>query len=293
MKKILILFLATQFWMCDTPAVSAPQSEPEIHQTLFSYNQEAAEIWLQVEVDDPQGIETIDTVLVTLSPLSSEGEAFTFLLPDTGTSGDLLPGNGIYTLNLFLQDGIPFAIYLMETRVVDMDGNSASRRQVVTIEEEVPPQILSVEMPEVFHLDPTEWSTLTIRVTIDDENGPDDIRYVRYAINTDYLTVDCEGNINPSPHIDNYYWDPSWFMVFSGVTEDGMLVYETNIPMRPVDDGMGGCGKTGLALFRIMVKDYSNYDDQQSGITLEIIKCGDGFCQTDYEDSDTCAEDCS
>jgi len=62
--------------------------------------------------------------------------------------------------------------------------------------------------------------------------------------------------------------------------------------MRPVDDGTGGCGKTGLALFQFSVKDHSNQMDISSENTLEIIQCGDGFCQAAFEDGSTCPEDC-
>ena len=148
-------------------------------------------------------------------------------------------------------------------------------------------------MPSEFYLDPVQCGSLTIRAMIDDGNGHEDIRWVRYSINTDYLTIDCEGNINNNPLEDHYQDDPSWSMNYVSTNNEGQHIYETVIPMRPVDDGEGGCGKTGLAFFRITVQDKTNQSDVITELPLDIFSCGDGICQSGYEDNLTCGEDCS
>ncbi|NQU67718.1 MAG: hypothetical protein HQ510_07240, partial [Candidatus Marinimicrobia bacterium] len=184
-------------------------------------------------------------------------------------------------------------VYRIKTYARDMEDNLGIQPSVVSIEEEFPPQIELVDMPELFYLDPTEWGTLTIQVAIDDPNGADDITYVRYAINTDFLTLDCDGNMNSDPDEFNFQWDPSWEMTYLGTDGNGLLIYQTDIPMRPADDGSGICGRTGLALFQFTVKDKSNQTDEMNmEFPLEIFKCGDGGCLSEFEDETTCPEDC-
>ena len=292
LRKVGWILPVALFWLCDTPSMPEADPSPQISNVSFEYDQDHILVWAQVETTDPQGLDNIDSVWIVLTPLSGAGPANHFSLNDDGTDGDLLNGNGVFTGEIPVTGGIPFALYRMIAYAVDLDGHQTEKPGVVNIEEEFPPIFQAIDLPGVFHLDPTEWGTLTIQVKIDDQNGSGDISYVRYAINKDYLPVDCEGNYNPDPNPDHYQWDPSWFMVYQYTDEDGYLIYETGIPMRPVDDGTGGCGKTGLALFQFSVKDHSNQMDISSENTLEIIQCGDGFCQAAFEDGSTCPEDC-
>lgn len=290
--KFIIFILLGIFWVCDTPTLPIENPGPQINNVIFEYDQIDNSVWLQVDVSDPQGVENIDSVWVELEPLSGAEVLYHFLLNDEGVNGDIIPNNSIFTLHFELPDGIPYSVYRIKSYALDIDQNLAEKPGVVNIEEQIPPAIESVMMPEVFYLDPTEWGTLSIQVQIYDPNGADDISYVRYAINTDFLTIDCEGNMNSNPDADNYYWDPTWSMDYLNTDVDGIHTYQTSIPMRPVDDGMGNCGKTGLAFFQFSVSDRSGGYDFETEIPLEIIKCGDTFCQSAFEDSLSCPEDC-
>ena len=290
--KFIFFILLGIFWVCDTPTLPNENSEPQINNVIFEYDQNDTSVWIQVDVTDPQGRENIDSVWVELESLSGTEVLYHFLLDDEGADGDLIPNNSIFTLQSVIPEEIPYSVYRIKSYALDMDQNVTEKPGVVNIEEQVPPTIQMVTMPGVFHLDPTEWGTLYIEVQIDDPNGADDISYVRYAVNTDYLTIDCEGNMNSNPNEDNYYWDPTWTMVYLSTDTDGIHTFQTSIPMRPVDDGLGDCGKTGLALFQFSVSDKSGGFDLETEIPLDIIKCGDTFCQSAFEDSITCPEDC-
>ena len=298
LSRIGLVFLTGIFWICDAPTISEVDPIPQINNVIFEYHQDNSQIWVQVEVSDPQGIENIDSVWVELESLSTSEVLYHFLLEDGGLNGDILSGNGVYTVQTTIPEGIPFAVYRIKTYARDMEDNLGLQPGVISIEEEFPPQIELVDMPSLFHLDPTEWGTLTIQLKINDPNGADDISYVRYAINTDFLTIDCDGNPNPDPDPDHYQWDPSWEMTYLTTDVDGFLIYQTDIPMRPADDGSGICGKTGLVLFQFTVRDKSNQIaikpeiPLEQEIVLEITKCGDGNCLAEFEDATTCPEDC-
>ena len=293
MKKIIYwLFISFMIWSCDTPTVTSHIAAPEIIEVFAEYDNTNSDFWLQVEINHPTGISDVDTVWFEIITITGT-EMLSAGLEDEGLNGDIVPDNGVYSSLLHLNEGLPNDTYRIIVHVSDSNGNADMKGIIIVVEEEFSPTIVSVEMPETYHLDPTQWGNLTIRVLVDDGNGQDDIRWVRYAINTDYLTIDCDGNINPSPDLDNYYEDPTWAMNYTGTDGNGYLIYETAIPMRPVDDGEGGCGKTGLAFFRILAKDFSDQIGMESEIPLEILKCGDGLCTDEYEDNITCPEDCN
>ena len=293
MKKIIYLLLISFIiWSCDTPTVTSDNTAPEIIEVFAEYDKTNSDFWLQVEINHPMGISDVDTVWFEIITILGT-EVLSAGLVDEGSNGDIVPDNGIYSSLLHLDESLPNDTYRVIVHVTDNTGNNDSKGIIIVVQEEYPPSIVSVEMPETYHLDPTQWGSLSIRVLIDDGNGREDIRWVRYAINTDYLTVDCAGNINPNPDEDNYYDDPTWTMNYTGTDSLGYLIYETAIPMRPVDDGEGGCGKTGFAFFRILTKDFSDQIGVESEILLEILKCGDGFCSPEFEDNTTCPEDCN
>ncbi len=292
MKKILTILLLLLCAACDLPTTSVNSTQPEIGNIFLDYDQETTEVFLQVELLPEGTSDMIDSVRVELYTLPDNQLTEAFSLHDDGTGGDMLPGNGIYSILSMPQLPLVFGAYLIKGMAYTASGEELTQTSTTVIEEEFPPSIISVEMPEIYSLDPSSWTDLNITVIIDDPNGPDDIKYLRYYINIDFLTVDCEGNYNPDPQDENYQSDPTWQMTYSHTNSDGHLVYTTSIPMRPVDDGAGGCGKTGIALFSFLVKDGSNHVATESDIVLEIVSCGDGECQAGAEDADTCPEDC-
>ncbi|NOZ08691.1 MAG: hypothetical protein GXO91_07450 [FCB group bacterium] len=285
----LLLLLAAA---CNLPVTPASSGQTEIGTIFLDYNQETTEVFLQVQIMPPESADRMDSVRVVLYTLPDQEPAAAFSLKDDGTQGDLLPGNGIFSILAATDPPLAFGAYLIESTAYSSEGTVLTQTTTTVIAEEFPPVIASVDMPEIYSLDPDTWTDLNITVKIDDPNGADDIKYVRYYINTDFLTVDCEGNYNDNPQDDNYQSDPTWQMEYSHTDNEGLLVYTTSIPMRPVDDGSGGCGKTGIALFRFLVKDKSNRQDTVSEIVLEIVSCGDGECQAGAEDAETCPEDC-
>ncbi len=286
---LLILLLAAA---CNLPVTPATSGQPEIENIFLDYDQENTTVFLQVQITPPAQADLIDSVRVDLYSLPEHEHVADFTLKDDGTQGDLLPNNGTFSVMEMQDPPLAFGAYLIESPAYPADGSILTKTVTSAIMEEFPPAIVSVDMPEIYSLDPTVWTDLEIAVTIDDPNGADDIKYVRYYINTDFLTVDCQGHFNDNPQDDNYQSDPTWQMTYSHTDGEGHLVYTTSIPMRPVDDGAGGCGKTGIALFRFLVKDKNNQQDILSEIVLEIVSCGDGECQAGAEDAETCPEDC-
>ncbi|MBC8213744.1 MAG: hypothetical protein ISR90_05895 [Candidatus Marinimicrobia bacterium] len=295
MKKLILFGMLFLWWTCDTPTTPDALQNPEIVDTYLDYNvtQNSSQLFIQVEVNDAQGLDNVETVEVGLKFIGNDYILFdsTFTLNDDSNFGDILPNNGVFSL---LSDTeMIYGKYRMISFAMDSDGNSTTVTKYIEIEEKIPPEIISIEMPEVFILDPTEWTNLDISVTILESNGADDIKNVLYSINTDFMysnvssNSECEFELYDNPSEENYYHDISWVLEYSESIGDSLFVYSTSIPMRPISE----CGGYGIALFKFTVRDSDNNSDEDV-FDLEIIKCGDDICQNEYEDSDTCPEDC-
>jgi len=292
MKRYLVLILIIMWTACDFPSQSTGGDSIEIRNIFWEYNQLTNEVFVQVELDAEESAQAVDSIVVSLKEPSNSNIIQSFVLNDLGINGDQLVANDVFSLLIVPDESLQFGIYKLITEVYQDSRITLDEIMTIAIEEMVAPEIINVDFPSTFSIDDTEWKNLEISVTIDEPNGYDDIKYVRYEINTELLTIDCEGNINPDPDIDLYQSSPTWQMDYSYTNNDGFHVYSTSIPMRPVHDDQGGCGKTGTALFRFLVKDNTNLSDMVSEQDLFIVACTDGECQDDAETSDTCPEDC-
>ena len=295
MKKLILFITISLWWTCDTPTIPQESNEPKIIDTFIDYDvvQDSIQLFIQVEAEDEQGLDSIDSVIVVLKLQSDYYVNFeqTFVLNDLGENGDILPNNGVYSVvtNIIMLYGK----FRMTSSIVDIEGNSTTTIKYIYIEEKFPPEIEDVDMLDVFVLDLTETTFLDISLSVKDLNGVEDIKNVLYSINTDFMyqnissTSDCEFVISDDQSENNYYHDISWYLEYSESENDSVFVYSTSIPMRPVNE----CGGYGIALFKFTVRDYEGDADEYETV-LEIIKCGDDICQDEYEDSNTCPEDC-
>jgi len=291
MKRYLVLILIIMWTACDFPSQSTGGDSIEIRNIFWEYNQLTNEVFVQVELDAEESAQAVDSIVVSLKEPSNSNIIQSFVLNDLGINGDQLVANDVFSLLIVPDESLQFGIYKLITEVYQDSRITLDEIMTIAIEEMVAPEIVSVDMPSYFRIDPTIWTVLEIEVKIDDPNGFDDIKYVRYDIQRVYFVDNCTGNVIAD---DDYLSDPSYQMDYSYTDIDGLHVFTVSIPMRPVDDDMGECGDTGVAFFRIHVKDEMNLTDFESDLELEIVSCGDQTCQDeDGENFENCPEDCN
>ena len=294
-KNVIIMgitiILSSLWWSCDTPILPVMESIPEINNVFMDFDASSGELFFQVEAGDPQGIENIDSLWIIMQSLTDNSEVLIEL--NDGTDGDLIQNNGIFSGILsIISNGLEFTDYLITIYVLDVEGNLAEDAFYYELEESFPPTIIEVSIPETITLNTVEEVDLEITVLVEDENGLDDIKWVRYYIDTDAMFLD-----NPSTNECDRDWgmtnsgyvsDPSWYMNYKGTNSSGQFEFQTIIPMRPISE----CGGTGDAFFKFAVKDMDNQIHEYSDIWLGIIGCGDGLCSYGFETADSCSEDC-
>ena len=92
-------------------------------------------------------------------------------------------------------------------------------------------------------------------VIINDKNGLDDIRYVRYQINIENMAAEDSCNYEPESGFLNY---PQWFLEYKETTDAGFVfdvnnayLAEPGIPIKPLNQ----CGTIGVSTFRFIIAD--------------------------------------
>ena len=287
------LFICALFvvYQCDSPASNS--NDITFNNMYFDFDKETGKIFLQLDALNSTAY-NIDSVYVKME-YANNPSAFSkiFFLNDSGSNGDQISDNGIYSL---LSD--------------ELELTSA------------PQEIYTVNMPDVFLLDTSETDTLYIDLFVSGEiynlvygvqlnNGVSyeesksvnlDNARIQYYIDRDLMCIDnastdvCDREcvIDDSGNIleinsAGYSTDDTWIIDKYSDVIGSYLRYSTSIPMRPVDE----CGGTGYALFRF---DIENLDSEEvysvSDYQLMISGCGDDWCSPNIEDYENCPQDC-
>ena len=229
----------------------------------IDYNQNDTTLFLQVE--SIPGNELITKVFVEISSVNFDS---TILLYDNGYFGDLIPQNNIYSS--FSEIYLPFADYQFNAVVRISSLQEFVKRKNITIEEQYHPEIVDIIFwqknadgfetifdpnSEIFQVDDDEYNYLDFQIIINDKNGLDDIRYVRYQINIENMTAEDSCNYEPESGFLSY---PHWFLEYKETIEAGFVfdvnnayLQEPGIPIKPLNQ----CGRTGLSTFRFIIAD--------------------------------------
>ena len=104
-------------------------------------------------------------------------------------------------------------------------------------------------------LQTADYRFLDFQLIINDANGLDDLRYVRYQINVEAMTAEDSCQYFPESGFLSY---PQWYLEYKETTDAGFVfdvnnVYldEPGIPVKPI----GLCGRIGVSTFRFIVAD--------------------------------------
>ena len=229
----------------------------------IDYDQVENKLFLQLEIL-PEN-EIINDVFVEIS---SDNFDTTISLNDNGEFGDIIQQNNIFSL--FSEIYLPFDDYQFMVVVQTSSLQEFIKKKNITIEEQFAPEIVDIIFwqkneegsgvifdpdSEVFQVDDSEYNYLDFQVIINDKNGLDDIRYVRYQINIENMAAEDSCNYESESGFLSY---PQWFLEYKETTDAGFVfdvnnayLQEPGIPIKPLNQ----CGRIGVSTFRFIVAD--------------------------------------
>ena len=287
--KIRFIIISILLSSCNMPIDSSVEENLYIDSYQINFDQNSNDLYIVLEIEN---YETADSITVELT--KNDSIFYTFSLNDDGLNGDILPQDGSFSI-LENISNFEYGEYMINCKIIESNGNILNNSFVHSIYKNNLPSIIDVEMEELFYLDPLSWTNLNISVMTSDLDGLSDIDYVRYMINTDYLTKDdinteeCDHYNITEDQYNGYISDASWIMEYNSTINDSIYQFITSIPMRPSIE----CGGYGVVLFKFIVIDDNGDSSEINDITLEIISCGDNVCSDDYDENcESCNIDC-
>ena len=229
----------------------------------IDYNQNDTTLFLQVEIIPENKMNT--EVFVEIS---SEIFDSTIFLNDNGDFGDIILHNNIFSS--LSEIYLPIDDYQFNAVVKTSSLHEFIKGKNITIEEQYDPEIVDIIFwqknadgsetmfdpnSEIFQVDDDEYNYLDFQLIINDKNGLDDIRYVRYQINIENMAAEDSCNYEPESGFLSY---PQWFLEYKETTDVGFVfdvnnayLQEPGIPIKPLNQ----CGRIGVSTFRFIVAD--------------------------------------
>jgi hypothetical protein len=189
------LFACLLFFHCTEKNPVQPASKnPQIilmQAPARVYQFPAAPAGIHVRAEDPQGVRTLDGVQLAVRRTNMTQIAAFAMHADNGRNGDILAGDGQFFLPIdtALVHG-QTGTFILEAIARDRDNfESETKRDTLTIlagKENLPPQILSVTVPDVVWPDSSYRPQLLARVN--DPDGAGTVRAVRVEIYPPYFS---------------------------------------------------------------------------------------------------------
>ena len=261
--KLILLSISLLITSCMMNVDEDEMDSLSIEWLDIDYNQNDTTLFLQVEVIP--GNKMITGVFVEIS---SENFDSTIFLNDNGDFGDIILKNNIFSS--LSEIYLPFDDYQFNAVVQTSSLHEFIKGKNITIEEQYNPQIVDIIFwqknadgsetifdpnSEIFRVDDDEYNYLDFQLIINDKNGLDDIRYVRYQINIENMTAEDSCNYEPESGFLSY---PQWFLEYKETTDAGFVfdvnnayLQEPGIPIKPLNQ----CGRIGVSTFRFIVAD--------------------------------------
>ena len=278
------------FYSC-VQDISQPENQPiEIVNTSIDLDRcsSSKQLFIQVETNQQKSQGLIQNVFVELNYIGDNIHIYnkTFQLYDNAINGDLIPANGIYTLLAHADTVLMPDIY---------------------------PKLINIDMPTSFELNQTEIDTMDISALIEGKAFYAITRIVdQYNINIEKsIIVNLDNSYVSIEYKKDDFWDgnknnegicewegpnpSSTYTVLTYFNESGPLEENSNnfelftkIPFNSIKD----CGGTGKVSFRFILVDCYTLKSDTISTMLTIYGCGDGVCESDHEDSNSCSQDC-
>ena len=261
--KLILLSISLLITSCMMNVDEDEMDSLSIEWLDIDYNQNDTTLFLQVEV-----IPENKMITEVFVEISSENFDSTIFLNDNGDFGDIILQNNIFSS--FSEIYLPFDDYELNAVVQTSSLHEFIKGKNITIEEQYDPEIVDIIFwqknadgsetmfdpnSEIFQVDNDEYNYLDFQLIINDKNGLDDIRYVRYQINIENMAAEDSCNYEPESGFLSY---PQWFLEYKETTDVGFVfdvnnayLQEPGIPIKPLNQ----CGRIGVSTFRFIVAD--------------------------------------
>ena len=261
--KLILLSISLLITSCMMNVDEDEMDSLSIEWLDIDYNQNDTTLFLQVEV-----IPENKMITEVFVEISSENFDSTIFLNDNGDFGDIILKNNIFSS--LSEIYLPFDDYQFNAVVQTSSLHEFIKGKNITIEEQYDPEIVDIIFwqknadgsetmfdpnSEIFQVDDDEYNYLDFQLIINDKNGLDDIRYVRYQINIENMTAEDSCNYEPESGFLSY---PQWFLEYKETTDAGFVfdvnnayLQEPGIPIKPLNQ----CGRIGVSTFRFIVAD--------------------------------------
>ena len=284
----LILFI---LFSCSDNILEFEDSSIEIINTIIDLNRFDNTLFLQLETYKNEFASNIKEVTIELSYIgNSESIANNkFELYDNGENGDIIPYNGIFTLlvkadTLYVPGIVPRIEDIILEKTFKLDKMNPDSLNILVTTLGKPFRVTSTVLDS---LDNKKVSVTNINI---------DNSFIELQINTDYMYLDnlnteiCDRVFNNNPQEDAFESYFIWSNSIPSQVNPMLFLFNTKIPFRSVND----CGGTGIAYLRFILHDLDTMTETISEeIELIIYGCGDGICESDYENTLNCSDDCN
>jgi hypothetical protein len=192
--------LSSSFTVVDGERNSSPVlGECSLSDTLNADS--LGHVLITIRADDPQGIDDIDSVFFQIFQPLSPVSFYRSPLWDDGQSGDLIPGDGIFTFQGNLEDTLKSrGVHTFRFQAVDKSGLSGNVKvkEVFIDQINYPPVLSNIVAPDTVVLG-TETAILFLSVDVFDPQGLADIKKVYFN------STKPDGN--PATHNPFYMYD--------------------------------------------------------------------------------------
>ena len=284
----LILFI---LFSCSDNILEFEDSSIEIINTIIDLNRFDNTLFLQLETYKNEFASNIKEVTIELSYIGNS-ESITnnkFELYDNGENGDIIPYNGIFTLlvkadTLYVPGIVPRIEDIILEKTFKLDKMNPDSLNILVTTLGKPFRVTSTVLDS---LDNKKVSVTNINI---------DNSFIELQINTDYMYLDnlnteiCDRVFNNNPQEDAFESYFIWSNSIPSQVNPMLFLFNTKIPFRSVND----CGGTGIAYLRFILHDLDTMTETISEeIELIIYGCGDGICESDYENTLNCSDDCN
>ena len=275
--KIIYLIIGFIFYSCvqdlslTSNEYSVDLSDEDIQ---WFYDSDSQDLLVQIDVNNiGQGNVNHIYVKDISNPSGDYYEIF-----DNGENGDLIGSNGIYSM---LFSDIIVSNYTLDIRV-DIEGNDIVQELQHQINFNPPSIIEDITYPVIpleHILDEDDITYFNMVLAIDDQDGQSDIEFVNFYIKKvsffDGALIDgsCDYTFVEQ---DEYAWDPTWQMDYIGINTNEQFVYNSQIPMNPIQSS-SSCGGFGYVQFKFEVQDSKGFSDVLE--IEEIIQICPGICE--------------
>ena len=291
LPPIFIFMMIIMNYSC-VQSISEPENDSiQILDTSVELDRFENELFFQVVTNQSESQVLIQNVSVELDYIGDGIHEYSesFQLYDDGTNGDIIPSNGIYTL-LTTAD--------------------------IVVLPDIEPEIIEIDMPDSIQLHETEEDSMDISVIIlgktfnvksevinslnkiikEEETVNLDNSDIEIYVNDDFLFKDriedngvCFREQADNPNLNNYWLYNTLRYGSPSNTQMNQFYFNQIVRFKSVND----CGGYGKAYFKFKLIDWdTDSDTTTSDIELLIYGCGDTYCTSEFENKNTCPEDC-